>query len=377
MRLITLLACLLMAILSISVQAEEPRGYLRFNPTAFTLEDRSFGESTANLKLYFFARSNTGHETGHTIPREGTLSAMLGQPVPLNRYAGSSIPIFNQDRVTIYVMAVEENSNTLMTKAAVSFIGALAEKESVQFFRRYGKTNFLSWLGGKAIEEGVEAGVYTGLKCLKNNEIARFQIEIDGFETWNHNSANTSIVGKANLAYTTENVPTNAVTTGSATKRRAGKYTDNGDGTVTDSSTGLMWKQCSEGLSGSQCSQGGVKKYNWQQAMSLKGSRFAGYSDWRLPTIEELRSLVYCSNGIPASEAWNNSCGRKDGRGGEYVRPVIQGEFFPKTEDFSYWSSSPSARRSTSAWHVFFGNGYARTTNQSFPLHVRLVRVGQ
>lgn len=219
--------------------------------------------------------------------------------------------------------------------------------------------------------------VYTGLKYLKNNEIARFQIEIDGFETWNHNSANTSIVGKANLAYTTENVPFNAATASSATKRRAGKYTDNGDGTVTDSSTGLMWKQCSEGQSGSQCSQSEVKRYTWRQAMNLKGSRFAGYSDWRLPTLEELRSLVYCSNGIPASEAWDNFCSGKNDRSGEYVRPTIRRDFFPNTEDSYYWSSSPYTNDRPNAWLVNFDHGYVFANYKGYDLYVRLVRGGQ
>lgn len=63
------------------------------------------------------------------------------------------------------------------------------------------------------------------------------------------------------------------------------KLLGNGDGTVTDEATRLMWeKHASSGL---------VK---WEDVDSyideLNSSEFAGYSDWRLPTIEEIASLL-------------------------------------------------------------------------------------
>ena len=56
---------------------------------------------------------------------------------------------------------------------------------------------------------------------------------------------------------------------------------DNGDGTVTDSETGLMWTKDDKG---SDIHWNGAKKYCWSLTL-------AGYSDWRLPTIEELEAL--------------------------------------------------------------------------------------
>ncbi|MCG8476402.1 MAG: DUF1566 domain-containing protein [Cytophagales bacterium] len=59
-------------------------------------------------------------------------------------------------------------------------------------------------------------------------------------------------------------------------------FADNGDGTVTDSSTGLMWMKEDSGE--------GVM---WQEALRLaEGKEFAGYSDWRLPDVKELQSIV-------------------------------------------------------------------------------------
>jgi len=62
-------------------------------------------------------------------------------------------------------------------------------------------------------------------------------------------------------------------------------FVDNGDGTVTDRATGLMWQK-----------GGSLKPLAWRLVKSyvnsLNKNRSAGYSDWRLPTIDELVSLI-------------------------------------------------------------------------------------
>ena len=76
------------------------------------------------------------------------------------------------------------------------------------------------------------------------------------------------------------------------TKNRSGAFVndfvDNGDDTVTDQVTGLMWQKdgSSEGMTWAD-----AKEY----VNKLNSDRFAGYSDWRLPTIEELASLMKSS----------------------------------------------------------------------------------
>jgi S1-C subfamily serine protease len=62
-------------------------------------------------------------------------------------------------------------------------------------------------------------------------------------------------------------------------------FVDNNDGTVTDKATGLMWQKSG---SSSFLENRGAKKYIKQ----LNRKRFAGHSDWRMPTIEELASLL-------------------------------------------------------------------------------------
>jgi hypothetical protein len=70
----------------------------------------------------------------------------------------------------------------------------------------------------------------------------------------------------------------------------ASSYTDNGDGTVTDNVTGLIWQQDPG------------EKMTFQQAVSLVESfELAEYQDWRLPTIKELYSLIQFSGLDPST----------------------------------------------------------------------------
>ena len=99
-------------------------------------------------------------------------------------------------------------------------------------------------------------------------------------------------------------------------------YTDNGDGTVTDNVTGLMWQKSPE-LNGD-----GIINYNdkltYAEAIAKADSfNLAGYKDWRLPTIKELYSLINF-NGIDPS-GWN-------GTDVSLLTPFIDTNYF----DFGY-----------------------------------------
>ncbi len=135
---------------------------------------------------------------------------------------------------------------------------------------------------------------------------------------------------------------------------------DNSNGTVTDNKTGLMWKRCVEGLSGSTCESGTANTFTWQTALQQpgvvnNGSGFAGYHDWRLPNIKELRSLV------------EEKC----------FNPAINLTRFPNTT-FSYvWSGSPCADGSDGAWVVGFNSGDSYNNIRNYDNQVRFVRGGQ
>lgn len=136
------------------------------------------------------------------------------------------------------------------------------------------------------------------------------------------------------------------------------RFTDRGDGTVSDSATGLMWKQCAEGLSGVGCASGTVTTLNWEEALQRAADAvFAGYTDWRLPNKNELESLV------------ERRC----------YSPAINARFFPNTPLSSgwVWSSSPYAPYPNDAWEVSFDDGKVYWDRNDFRSRVRLVRGGE
>lgn len=85
----------------------------------------------------------------------------------------------------------------------------------------------------------------------------------------------------------------------------ARSYTDNGDGTITDNRTGLMWEKLSN--------DGSIHDMNGpvfgKIATLNTGSGFASYRDWRLPNANELQSLVNYGAANPAVDAaFNTAC---------------------------------------------------------------------
>lgn len=164
-----------------------------------------------------------------------------------------------------------------------------------------------------------------------------------------------------------------------ALQRAERRYAISTDGqTVTDKETGLMWMRCSLGQSwdGSRCA-GEAREYTQDDARkAAQNHRYAGYGDWRLPDIEELSSLVYCSSG--RREKFKAGSYDHDGRClGDYHRPTIFSSAFPNTPSSVVWSGSPLAGYPSLAWYVYFGNGYAFHDVRYNGNHVRLVRGGQ
>jgi len=133
-------------------------------------------------------------------------------------------------------------------------------------------------------------------------------------------------------------------------------YQDNGDGTVTDLNTGLMWQQ------------NPGEKVTYPQALErLETFTLAGYHDWRLPTIKELYSLMQFS-GMDASAALST-----DG-----LTPFINTDFFT----FQYGNIANGERIIDSQWissnvytstvfngvQCFFGVNFADGRIKCYPL---------
>ncbi len=102
---------------------------------------------------------------------------------------------------------------------------------------------------------------------------------------------------------------------------KAGKFTDNGDGTVTDNITGLMWQQ---GPSNRE-----VFGQTWKEAIPYcEDLSLAGHDDWRLPNIKELTNLMEIKLDNPSV----------------YMRS------FPNTWLHEYWTSTTERGKGPNKW---------------------------
>ena len=139
------------------------------------------------------------------------------------------------------------------------------------------------------------------------------------------------------------------------------RYTDNGDGTISDHQTGLMWSKCSYGQTydandansdGIIC-EGSPAFGTWQQAFAWAAdSTDHGHSDWRLPNIKELGSIVDFGS----------------------AKPAINQSIFPNTVSGPYWSSTPSRANVHQTIFIGFQAGDYGPSDRISNLYLRLVR---
>ncbi len=115
-----------------------------------------------------------------------------------------------------------------------------------------------------------------------------------------------------------------------------------GDKVVVDKTTGLMWHQ-----GGSSSAIIFSKAKEWISSLNNRG--YAGYYDWRLPTLEEGASLLKSSK-----------------RNGVYIDPVFSSK--------QLWIWTGDSYSSTSGWVVYFGNGNVNRYNFNAFNYVRPVR---
>lgn len=119
------------------------------------------------------------------------------------------------------------------------------------------------------------------------------------------------------------------------------RFLDNGDGTVTDTQTGLMWEQ----------GEGPV--FPWQPAIDrCRDLRLGEYDDWRLPTVQELVGIV--------------NYGRID--------PACAPSFLAASD--LYWSSTTYRGSQDDAWYVGFDDGDVNADSKGTGHRVLAVRGG-
>ncbi|TVQ96995.1 MAG: DUF1566 domain-containing protein, partial [Desulfovibrionales bacterium] len=136
-------------------------------------------------------------------------------------------------------------------------------------------------------------------------------------------------------------------------------FSDNGDGTVTDTKTGLMWQKCSSGQfydGNANVCTGSHATMSWEEALShAQTLSLAGFTDWRLPNRDELQTLV--------DDTRNN--------------PAIDQIFAQNTVSHWYWSSTSSVHNGIYAWLLNFQSGHIAYVAKNNRSHVRVVRSGR
>ncbi len=153
----------------------------------------------------------------------------------------------------------------------------------------------------------------------------------------------------------------------SESSRPNAPFTNNGDGTVTDQGTGLIWDRCAWGKSGEECLSGEVSRVTWPEALAVpnianslnSGVGYKGRKDWRLPNIKELSSLMNRSQTTRALDvlAFPN------------VPQVSLGISF-------FWSSTISHYQGSPAWLVNAWDIYINSHERTQRNFVRLVSGG-
>ena len=123
-------------------------------------------------------------------------------------------------------------------------------------------------------------------------------------------------------------------------------FIDNGDGTITDTATGLMWQQADDG-----------NTHNWENALSYcEDLTLANHSDWRLPNAKELHSIIDYNRTLSATNS-------------PAIDPLFSCTSFNNPDGEAnygyYWTSSPlmdGPTPYTDAVYISFGEAQGQMT---------------
>jgi hypothetical protein len=135
-------------------------------------------------------------------------------------------------------------------------------------------------------------------------------------------------------------------------------FTIHADGTVTDNTTELMWMRCTfgQGYKDGECI-GNPAYFFWNEALNTAEQlEYATYSDWRLPNIKELLSIVEdrCSS------------------------PILNLDVFPNTGSWAYWSSTVKSNTPNSIFQLYLFSGDMGSDPAYYvPYSMRLVRFAE
>ncbi len=128
---------------------------------------------------------------------------------------------------------------------------------------------------------------------------------------------------------------------------------------------GLMWEK-------------EIRKINWYDAMEYaKNLRLGGYSDWRLPTVDELKEVVRSCGGtsVEYSDEKNYKSITDKNKANSSYQSCCENKGFKN--DYWYWSSTSVSGSTDRAWIVTFDDGVVCYYRKDGNYSLRCVRAGQ
>lgn len=136
------------------------------------------------------------------------------------------------------------------------------------------------------------------------------------------------------------------------------RFVADGEETIIDTQSLLMWRRCPEGLQGDRCQHGSLLGFNWRQGVERlaqnNAAELAGYGDWGIPTLAQLQSLTTdaaCAKGNKVT-TW-----------------------LPSWPDGYFWSRSSPQGKSYVKRTVSLETGEPALSNQgTYGVHLWLVR---
>ena len=125
------------------------------------------------------------------------------------------------------------------------------------------------------------------------------------------------------------------------------RFIEHGNGTVTDNLTGFIWTKDAQQIKGTM---------KWSDALATCNNfDFAGYTDWRLPNVREMLSLIDYQTHDPA---------------------LPSGCSFDNVKLIFYWTSTTYDSNTDHAWGVYVYNGYVYNYHKITKAYVWPVRGG-
>ena len=129
-------------------------------------------------------------------------------------------------------------------------------------------------------------------------------------------------------------------------------FRDNGNGTVTETTTGLLIQKCASGQTNDASCTGAVTSLSWKDSLLYcDGLTLASRGDWRLASVNDLKLILDFSRRNPA----------------------IDTSYFPNTSNGFYWTSTTFRWNQASAWRMDFSAGNLLATLKSATYPARCV----